>query len=357
MEAPSAALEYARRLAQNDIPVNSLVRAYRLGQTAFFDQALVLITRRALAPELKLTVAHRIFTVVSGYIDWISQQVIGAYEEERSRWQDSSSGMRAVRVREILAATEDSPAPSDLGLGYGLDQYHLALILWSPEHRADDLALGELERAAHSIAEHLGAVRPPLFVAVDRLSAWTWIPLGERVQVDRPSIARKVTGRGDRLSVAAGRPASGHRGFRTSHEQAKVAQHVAMLHKPHPRRVTFHEEPGLAVADLLAKDLDGTRAWVLETLGPLAADSESAARSRETLRAYLNCGSSHKAAAASLNLHYNTVKYRVRKAEQELGAAVADNRLAIELAVLACHWLGRAVLSPGATFPEERALP
>ena len=32
VEAPTAALEYARRLAQQGVPVNALVRAYRLGQ-------------------------------------------------------------------------------------------------------------------------------------------------------------------------------------------------------------------------------------------------------------------------------------------------------------------------------------
>ena len=32
VEAPTAALEYARRLAQQGMPVNALVRAYRLGQ-------------------------------------------------------------------------------------------------------------------------------------------------------------------------------------------------------------------------------------------------------------------------------------------------------------------------------------
>ena len=32
VESPTAALEYARRLAQHGVPVNALVRAYRLGQ-------------------------------------------------------------------------------------------------------------------------------------------------------------------------------------------------------------------------------------------------------------------------------------------------------------------------------------
>ena len=45
-------------------------------------------------------------------------------------------------------------------------------------------------------------------------------------------------------------------------------------------------------------------------------------------------------------LHKNTVQYRVRKAEETLRRPVAQDRLHIELALLASHWLGEAVLRP-----------
>jgi DNA-binding PucR family transcriptional regulator len=45
-------------------------------------------------------------------------------------------------------------------------------------------------------------------------------------------------------------------------------------------------------------------------------------------------------------LHKNTVQYRVRKAEEGLGRSVSQNRLHIELALLATQWLGPAVLRP-----------
>ena len=38
------------------------------------------------------------------------------------------------------------------------------------------------------------------------------------------------------------------------------------------------------------------------------------ARLRETLRMYLACGSSYKVAAEELNMHFNSVKYRVGRA-------------------------------------------
>jgi DNA-binding PucR family transcriptional regulator len=38
------------------------------------------------------------------------------------------------------------------------------------------------------------------------------------------------------------------------------------------------------------------------------------------------------------------VQYRIRKAEEALGHPVDDNRLNVQLALLASHWLGATVL-------------
>ena len=89
---------------------------------------------------------------------------------------------------------------------------------------------------------------------------------------------------------------------------------------------------------------DLLQAWVLATLGGLAADDERHARLRETLLAFLHAGGSYKTTAEQLTLHKNTVQYRIRKAEESLGRPVSDNRPDIELALQASHWLGSSVL-------------
>jgi hypothetical protein len=43
-------------------------------------------------------------------------------------------------------------------------------------------------------------------------------------------------------------------------------------------------------------------------------------------------------------MHFNTVKYRVGRAEARRGRPIAEDRLALELALLMCHWYGGAVL-------------
>ena len=84
-----------------------------------------------------------------------------------------------------------------------------------------------------------------------------------------------------------------------------------------------------------------------EVLGELAADNDNDARLRETLRVFLRTGSSYKAAAAQLDLHSNSVKYRVGRAVSRRGRPITDDdRLDVELALLICHWYGAAVLRP-----------
>ena len=65
---------------------------------------------------------------------------------------------------------------------------------------------------------------------------------------------------------------------------------------------------------------------------------------RDTLRVFLQESGSFKATAERLTLHKNTVQYRVRKAEESLGRPVGEDRLQVELALLASQWLGPAVL-------------
>jgi DNA-binding PucR family transcriptional regulator len=47
-----------------------------------------------------------------------------------------------------------------------------------------------------------------------------------------------------------------------------------------------------------------------------------------------------------MHLHKNTIQYRVRKAEEARGRPLADGRLDVEVALLACRLLGSTVLRP-----------
>ena len=350
LHAPSAAMEYARRLAQHAIPVTALVRAYRLGQTTLLDRIFARLQASSIDPILGLKVSHHIVSISSVYIDWISEQVVTAYQVEHERWLANRNNVRATRIRELLSnsgSTDDNQASQ--AIGYQLDRHHCAAILWMDTPESEHDGLPALEQLAHRMCETLDENPTPLFVAADNLTAWVWIPTGRGAgRLDANSVRQLIDDRSGCAHVALGTTEFGSTGFRTSHLHAQQTRSMALLAAPGDRIVTSYEDPGLAFSALASADLARSRQLIRDTLGPLADDTDLARRLRETLRAFFDHQSSHKATAQTLHLHYNTVKYRVKSAEQMLGHPIAGHRFDIEQALGLQSWLGSATDSPRA---------
>ena len=346
VRAPAAAEEYARRLAQHGAPVAALLRAYRIGSARFEEWCLAELGRRPDSASVVSATGMRIAGTLNAYIDRVSEEVLGAYESEKEKWLRNQSAARAARVRALLREEQPDVAASEAILGYRLRQYHLGVVTWITGAQAGGNALGLLERATGEVAAQAGCDGRLMFVPQDESSAWAWLSLGGRRDVSLADVSVKSIGSGERIQFAFGEPALGVTGFRRTHQQAVSAQAVALAAGPAAPPVTAFAE--VAPLALMSGSLELLRAWVAETLGPLAGDDENNARLRETLRIFLQENLSYKATAERLVLHKNTVQYRVRKAEESLQHPVAQDRLLIELALLATQRLGAAVLRPGA---------
>ena len=291
-----------------------------------------------------LDVFERMAATSFEYIDWISQRVIATYQEERERWLESRNSLRTLQVREILAGGDVDIDVMTTAIRYPLRGIHLAVMVWCPE--SDDSAEpAALEPSVRKLAESIGAQDNSLFISVDRVTGWGWISLSPEAAVRAAARLRKLAVATGGPFIAAGNPLPGVDGFRRSHQQAQDARKVALTAGAGARRVTLASDPGLSVAALLGNDLDAASAWIGDILGPLASQSESDGRLRETLLVYLRSGSSYTAAAEELHLHFNSVKYRVQRAIERRGRPIADDRSDVEVALLLCHWFGKAVLS------------
>jgi PucR C-terminal helix-turn-helix domain/GGDEF-like domain len=348
VEAPTAALEYARRLAQRGVPVNALVRAYRLGQRRVNELVFAELRAIDIPESMRVPVIEAITDTMFSYIDWMSQQVVGVYEDERERWLENQNSLRSLRVREILDANKTADVDAaTTSIRYPLRWHHLGLVLWYPNPGAEGDELARLQRFVRDLGEAAAVAASPLFVAADQSCAWGWLPY----RAEAPDAVERVRGfalaRPDSPSLAIGSMAGGVEGFRRSHRQAEEVRGVAIvgerLNSSTPT-VIAATDPGLSVMARLGGDVLGTREWVAAVLGDLAGDNENDARLRETLRVYLASGGSYKVAAEQLNLHFNSVKYRVARAVERRGREIGGDRLDVELALLACHWYGAAVL-------------
>jgi DNA-binding PucR family transcriptional regulator len=343
VEAPTAALEYARRLAQRNIPATALVRAYRIGQARFLRHCIDELLCQTPGEHVEGASTQWMVEHVSDTLDRVIEQVMTAYESARERWIHNRSAVLTMRVKSVLAGDNVDITAAETALGYRLLQRHLGVVLWveSSVSAVDD-PLERLGRVASALATAAGSPQAPLFVPCDETSAWAWLAIrsGAVLSGDEP---QAVMGQRELpVSMALGEPASGVEGFRRTHQQALRAQSVALAAGPHHVPVTYFID--VAPVAMMCADIESAREWVRETLGALAIDSERNTRLRETARVFLQAGGSYTSTADQLFLHRNTAQYRVQKAEELRGRPLRQGRLDVELALLACHWLGNAVL-------------
>lgn len=341
LQAPPAAVEYARRLAQRGTPPSALLRAYRLGQQLILRWANDEIVRRVPDPALALQTTHLLTDTSFQYVDAVSEDVIIAYQDERERWLANRSAVQRETVDALLRGERLDIAGTESALGYRLRQHHLGLVLWSA---GADNGLADSERLLARLAQRVGTGHP-LFVPRDRDTAWAWLPIGRSADVDLDAVAEVLAADRSGIRVALGTPEAGEPGFRSTHLGAASAHEVAQLGQ-YDAPVISWADPTVRAAALLVHDLDATRRMVTRTLGELATDTEGAARMRETLLAFLEDRESFVATAARLHLHKNTVKYRVDRAVEARGKPLGEERLDLELALIACRWLGPEVLRP-----------
>ena len=77
VQAPAAALEYARRRAQHGTPLTALLRAYRLGHTCFADWLLKELARQTSDAPMLTAATLGMSEIVAGYVDQTSEEIVG----------------------------------------------------------------------------------------------------------------------------------------------------------------------------------------------------------------------------------------------------------------------------------------
>lgn len=319
---PDEAFVLAREFAARGVDLAALLDVYRSGQQA----ALAFVT--GVASEADLDPAHMskaLIRVWSQAIDWFShsvEQLIGAYGEERERWLRSALTRRTQLVTSIIAGDRIDIDEAERGLGHSLRRQQTALVLWEAEPGPGADPVSRLEAEAARLAVLLGAPRP-LVVPSGPAEVWAWLATDQPAESHLLREAEVTPG----VRVAVGVTGSGVSGFRSSHREAAAARDLA---ETLPRALVAYED--VEVVSLLSRDRPAMEAFVRRELGGLTADDDAAARLRETVLAYLESGMD--GAATRLAIHRNTVRYRLRQAEDLLGRPVTERRRELELALL-----------------------
>jgi DNA-binding PucR family transcriptional regulator len=317
--APREALAYAREYARRGLPFELLAYAYRTAQGAL--SRLWLDRLRESTDD-----ADHLVDGIGFFNDWLfawiealERQLTEVYLAEREQWLRGAAAMRAEEVRALLdGARVDVPVVSRR-LGYELDRPHVGFVVWSDDEDGDrQERFRAMEQLASAVAAIVGGGGMLAVPQGSQLVCWT----GPRPARRAPPELEPD------LHVALGGVHRGVAGFALTHREALAARRVA-------RRTgaAWTEFGDVALEALVTTDLDEARRFVRAELGPLAGDADLARRLAETLRVFLEEGSSYVRAARRLGVHENKVNYRVRRAEELLGRRVGERQLELRMAL------------------------
>jgi PAS domain S-box-containing protein len=138
------------------------------------------------------------------------------------------------------------------------------------------------------------------------------------------------------LRVAVGGPRPAARGIQWSFEEA-----VRLLSLADRLDIDGLVTPRRAVLPLILDGSPRTALSLLKVLQPLLdADQRSRANLVETLRSYLDNDASVHKTAEDLHVHRNTIRSRLRTIEKALGGPVSDDKVVLQMALLAQEMAG-----------------
>lgn len=343
LEAPAAALAYARAAAQRDIPLAPLVRAQRLGQARFLEVAMQYVS--LLEPAAQVPTIIELVNRSARLIDLLADQLIVAYEQEHDRWLSRRSGLQQQSVSEVLAGTPVDVPRAEKVLHYLLDGAHLAAVVWvdAAVPTGDVVALFDQVRSL--LAAELGPAGSSLMVPTDEHEARLWFSVASARALDPLRVRTAFESAGVRARLACGQVGDGLRGFRGSMKQAELVKTVALAGNGRPSaRVVFYDD--VAPVALMAGNVDELRLFVSDVLGDLGVDDERNEWLRETLREFLARNRSYVATAEAMILHRNTIQYRVAQAMELCGQSFDDPDAVfkVQIALEVCRWMAPAVL-------------
>ena len=180
MQAPAAAVEHARRLAQRGIALTLLLRAYRIGHLRFSAWVLEELARLSGDAEEMSATTLDLTQVIASYIDLTSEEIVVAYAQERENWLRNRSAVRAARIRDLLSGDRVNvlnhrKLPSATRTA---DEYHVGLVCWAGSETEFSADLIRLEHAISRLAAAAGCPGSPVSIARDELITWAWLPLG-----------------------------------------------------------------------------------------------------------------------------------------------------------------------------------
>ena len=317
-------LAIARDLVRRGLNESTL-QAYRVGQNVAWQRWMALAFGLTSDPdelrELLDVSARSLFEFVDATIAGIADQI----QVERDELTRGTHAERLEAVALIVDGAPISRQRAEARLGYRLEQFHTAAVVWS-----DDPESSQLQRATEALVR-TADTHHPLSVIASAATRWVWIPGNAAPDLRR---IEEATDRMPGVRIAVGSTARGIEGFRRSHLDAITTQRLLARLNSTQRVASFET---VQLVSLVTQDPDRADQFIKQTLGKLEAASPEL---RATVLTFVNEQCNASRAAARLFTHRNTLLRRLSRAEQLLPRPLEENSVHVAVALEMVHWSG-----------------
>lgn len=333
IDLPSSTRAIIRLAVWRSVSLAEHGRFYRLAQERLLHWLFPQIAKSTDDPGTLATAVELTTSWVLGFVDRALLVADRAYEDERETWSRGASAARAAAIEDILADRERDAQTASTRLRHEVARHHIGVVarlVGEPQHGDALSVLSEAIASAARLAGADGSITHP----AGSLAIAGWL------SARRPFPAETIppTQEGLRawriplgVSIAVGEQAFGLKGFRATHVEAQHASRVSMLVNPEQTSFTRYREAALTA--LCTADDDHAAMFAQRALGPLAENDKDSDRLAVTLAVYLRENLSRTRTADVLQIHPNTVSYRVRQAEELLQRSFERDTLDLQVAL------------------------
>lgn len=317
---------YGRHRVRQGVSVAALLQAFRVGTWLFWE---TLLEGAAHDAEVSRELLNKVSPYILYHFDLLGQTVSRAYIAEQSRQHRWRDRLRYELCDVIYSNPDNLNGFREKSQALGLDAAapHAALAMKLKENVTT--LLGSDADAEDGLAPILAAVVGSKEAAVEGI-LWTrrhghlliWQPLsshetriaGESLMLERATQAMRSCP--DIIAIGLGLPETGPLGWRRSADQSIKAIELGT-------RMGV-QGTGFRYADIALEDLvSGSESFARyceNLMGRLAIEPELL----ETLGVYFEHRQQRKPASFALNIHPNTLTYRLRRVEVLLGVCLDD---------------------------------
>ena len=312
----------AGRRVHQGVSLPGLLRAYRMAQRGYWTTMLASAGQDL---ELHSELLFQVSPYLIHHFDMLSQVMAWAWNAEQSqheRWRDRLRSelwtVISVRPDDVEAFRNHTEA---LGIDPTASACAMALCVRSPAPQAT-----RIDNAMHRMMVEVGRITgqdgETIMRALHRGNLLVWLSAahGEtllehvrRINSHAAEIARRLT---QVVAVGVGLPGSGPRGWRMSAEQAGKS---ADGREPADREATLVCYSDVALYDIVTTS-DNVKRYFDALIERLAIEPQLL----ETLTTFFELKQHRKAVSAALNVHPNTLSYRLERIEQILSADLSD---------------------------------